>query len=129
VETQCSDRVWRLRDGADAEAGGCGAGIRACGNVGMDVQAKTGTPATEATRCMAVNPGDADARIAELGGKLELLVACEPAVVTEGAGDEARNLDYLRASSVPYTVYVRKAPRGAMNARLPEFDESACDAE
>lgn len=127
VETQCSDRVWRLRDGDDA--GACGTGIRACGNPGMDIQAKTGKPATQATRCMAVNPENANASIAELGGKLELLVACEPATVTEGAGDEARTLDYLRASSVPYTVYIRKAPRGAMSARLPEFDESVCDAE
>ncbi|PTB95020.1 hypothetical protein C9974_02040 [Marinobacter sp. B9-2] len=61
--------------------------------------------------------------------KLELLVSCTPAVVTEGQGDDVVNLDYLRASSVPYTVYVRKAPRGSMRARLPEFDESVCDAE
>ncbi|WP_227512609.1 MULTISPECIES: hypothetical protein [Marinobacter] len=127
LETQCSDRVWRLRDGDDA--GDCGSGIRACGERGRDLVAATGRPATVTTRCMAINPADPDARIAHVGSKLELLVSCTPAAVTEGQGDDARNLDYLRASSVPYTVYVRKAPRGSMRARLPEFDESVCDAE
>lgn len=129
VETQCSDRIWRLRDGEDTDAGLCGAGIRACGNPGKDLVARTGQPATGATRCMAINPADPDARVADVDDKLELLVSCTPADVTEGQGEDALNLDYLRASSVPYTVYARKAPRGSMRARLPEFDQSACDAE
>ncbi|WP_417567771.1 hypothetical protein [Marinobacter sp.] len=129
VETQCSDRVWRLRDGDDADAGSCSNGIRACGESGMDLVAKTGKPATESTRCMAINARYPDARIPDVGGKLELLVSCTPAVVTEGSSDESRNLDYIRASSVPYTLYVRKAPRGAMHARPPEFDDLVCDAE
>ena len=91
--------------------------------------AQTGQPARGSTRCMSINPADPDARIPEIEGKLELLVSCTPAVVAEGEGDDALNLDYLRASSVPYTVYVRKAPRGSMRSRLPEFDESVCDAE
>jgi hypothetical protein len=127
LETQCSDRVWRLRDGN--EAGGCGTGIRACGEPGKDLVAGTGQPANGLTRCMSINPADPEARIAGVSGKLELLVSCTPAAVIEGEGDDAVNLDYLRASSVPYTVYVRKAPRGSMRARLPEFDESVCDAE
>lgn len=129
LETQCSERVWRLRDGDDEQAGACGTGIRACGEPGMDLLAATGQPAGSGTRCLAINPRDPDARIAQLGDRLELLVACRPARVTEGQGDDARNLDYIRASSVPYTVYVRKAPRGSMRARPPAFDESVCDAE
>ena len=93
------------------------------------VVAQTGQPASGSTRCMSINPADPDARIAEIEGKLELLVSCTPAVLAEGEGDDVLNLDYLRASSVPYTVYVRKAPRGSMRSRLPEFDESVCDAE
>jgi hypothetical protein len=127
LETQCSDRVWRLRDGDDA--GDCGAGIRACGEPARDLVARSDQPVTGTTRCMAINPADPGARIAQLDSKLELLVSCTPAVVTEGQGDATLNLDYLRASSVPYTVYVRKAPRGSMRARLPEFDKSVCDAE
>lgn len=127
LETQCSERVWRLRD--DDAGGGCGEGIRACGEPGKDIDARTGQPATDTTRCMSIHPADPEARIAAVDSKLELLVSCTPAEVTERQGDDALNLDYLRASSVPYTVYVRKAPRGSMRARLPEFDESVCDAE
>lgn len=129
LETQCSDRVWRLRDGDDDEAGDCASGIRACGEPGRDLVAGTNQPATPEFRCLAINPENPSARIAEVGAKLELLVSCEPAMVTEGQGEDARNLDYLRASSVPYTVYVRKAPRGSLIARPPRFDDSVCDAE
>lgn len=129
LETQCSDRVWRLRDGDDDQAGQCATGIRACGEKGQDLVAATGQPATPGFRCMAINPQDPAARIAGVGGKLELLVSCEPSVVAEGQGDDARNLDYLRASAVPYTVYVRKAPRGSLIAKPPRFDDSVCDAE
>ncbi|MBW4936285.1 hypothetical protein [Marinobacter sp. F4206] len=129
VETQCSDRVWRLRDEADEDAAGCGVGIRACGEPGVDVQAPGGNPVLDEAPCMVVDPSNPDARIAGLGGKLELLVSCRPVSPTRGQGDEKRNLDYLRASPVPYTVYARKAPRGSLRAKMPEFDESACDAE
>ena len=44
LETQCSDRVWRLRD--DEEASACGEGIRACGEAGRDLVAQTGQPAS-----------------------------------------------------------------------------------
>ncbi|MBU2952590.1 hypothetical protein KO499_02190 [Marinobacter sp. F3R08] len=129
VETQCSDRIWRLHDGDDANLASCGEGIRACGQPGKDLVAGTEEPATGEIRCVSINPTDPAARVAEVGDKLELLVSCTPSVVAEGQGSEALNFDYLRASSVPYTVYVRKVPRGSMQARLPEFDESVCDAE
>lgn len=129
LETQCSERTWRLRDSDDDLAGACGSGIRACAEPGRDLVARTGQPAPADFRCMAINPRDSGARIAEVGEKLELLVSCLPAVVAEGQGEDALNLDYIRASSVPYTVYVRKAPRGSLRARPPEFDESVCDAE
>ena len=129
LETQCSDRVWKLRDDNDPKAGSCGTGIRACGEPGLDVEAVSGRPVTEGVRCMVVEPSRPDARIANIEGSLALQVACSPSVTSIGEGDESRNLDYLRASPVPYTVYVRKAPRGSLRAKMPEFDQSACDAQ
>ncbi|MCM0612299.1 hypothetical protein KFJ24_07400 [Marinobacter sediminum] len=129
LETQCSERVWRLHDSSDDEAGACGDGIRACGEPGLDFRPPKATVLTDKERCMAVNPSEKGARIAGLGGKLELLVSCKPVSTFAAEGDEKRNIDYIRASSVPYTVYVRKAPRGSLRAKMPEFDESACDAE
>jgi uncharacterized protein YceK len=129
LETQCSSRVWRLRDSSHDNAGSCGEGIRACGQQGSDMAPRHGEPVTDATPCLSVNPGDKSARIAELGNKLELQVSCQPVSVSEGKGDKKRNMDYIRASSVPYTVYVRKAPRGSLLAKMPKFDKSVCDAE
>ncbi|TNE98272.1 MAG: hypothetical protein EP328_05095 [Gammaproteobacteria bacterium] len=129
LETQCSERVWRLRDASHEGAGNCGEGIAACGEPGKDLSFPKKVPATAHTRCLVVNPSEPAARIADIDGKLELAVSCMPKTVSVGQGDEKRNIDYLRASSVPYTVYVRKAPRGALRARVPEFDDGVCDAE
>jgi len=129
VETQCSDRVWKLRDENDPKAESCGDGIRACGEPGLDIEAANRTPVTDGVRCMVAEPSRPDARIAGIDGSLKLLVACSPSVTSIGEGDETRNLDYLRASPVPYAVYVRKAPRGSLLAKMPEFDQSVCDAQ
>jgi uncharacterized protein YceK len=129
LETQCSSREWHLRDSSQDKAGACGPGIRACGQPALDTDSSKGRPATKATQCLTVNPGDKNARIAELGNKLELQVSCQPASVVQGQGDEKRNMDYIRASSVPYTVYVRKAPRGSLLAKMPKFDKTVCDAD
>ncbi|AOY87945.1 hypothetical protein BKP64_07040 [Marinobacter salinus] len=129
LETQCSKRVWRLRDSSDEEAGVCGDGIRACGEPRLDIVADNGAPVTGSERCVALNPSVQNGRISGLGEKLKLLVSCRPATTSVGQGDEKRNFDYIRASSVPYTVYARKAPRGSFRAKAPEFDDSVCDAE
>ncbi len=129
VETQCSERVWRIRDDADPDAGSCAPGVRACGDSRLDVYAPAGRAAGADDPCLVINPSEPGARIPELGDKLELLVSCRPAVTRVGLGDEMRNLDYLRASSVPYTVYVQNAPRGSLRAKMPELDDSVCDAE
>lgn len=129
LETQCSERVWKLYDDSHAEAEGCGEGIRACGQSRQDRLAQSGSPAGAGDVCMSVSASDPQARIAEIPGRLELLVACEPASPLKGEGKEAVNVDYIRASAVPYTIYSRKAPRGSFNARPPRFDRSVCDAE
>ncbi len=129
IETQCSARKWRLVDDSHDEAGGadCGNGIRACGVQGEDVLARNGTPAGPGTRCMAINPGDPDARITDIDSSLGLLVSCQPARTVRGSGDDSENIDYIRASAVPYTIYSRKSPRGRLNARPPELDDAICE--
>lgn len=131
VETQCSERKWRLVDDSHGEASkaDCGDGIRACGVEGEDRVARSGEAAGPDTRCMAINPGDPDARIIEIESSLDLLVSCRPVNRVRGSGDDSENIDYIRASSVPYTIYSRKSPRGALNARPPELDDAVCDDE
>jgi uncharacterized protein YceK len=129
LETQCSSRVWRVTDDSHDNTGICGEGIRACGQPGLDIQPLGKGTVTEETRCVEVNSSDGNGRIATLDGKLSLLVSCRPASTSQGEGNEKRNMDYIRASSVPYTVYFRKLPRGSLLAKMPAFDKSVCDAE
>jgi len=129
LETQCSERKWKLYDNSHAEAESCGQGIRACGESGRDRLVPGGEAVNSGDACMFVNPSDPELRIADIPGQLELLVACEPVSVVEGEGKDAVNVDYIRASAVPYAIYTRKTLRGALDARPPKFDRSACDAD
>lgn len=129
VETQCSSRVWRLADDSHENEPACGSGIRACGQPGQDLVAETGEPAGADTVCMAVNPGKENPRVANIAGSLSLLVRCAPVRTERQEGEETINMDYLRASSVPYTVHIRKSPRGSLTAQPPELDDSVCDEE
>lgn len=129
LETQCSERVWRLHDDSHAEAGACGEGIRACGESGADRQAQGEQLADASHVCVSINPSEPEARITDISGRLELLVTCKPASPVRGEGKDAVNIDYIHASAVPYTVHSRKAPRGSLNARPPRFDRSVCNAD
>ncbi|SFN06849.1 hypothetical protein [Marinobacter pelagius] len=126
VETQCSARIWRLRDDSHDDAGKCGNGIRACAEAGVD-RVVVRREDLDPSACIVVNPGQGNAQIADIEGRLELLVACEPVAPESEREGETENMDYLRASPVPYTVYTRKIPRGSLRASLPAFDESACE--
>lgn len=129
LETQCSERKWRLIDNSHDEASqsDCGSGIRACGVEDEDVAAGTGEPAGQGTRCMAINPGEPNALIADIVSSLNLLVSCQPANPARGSGDDSENADYIRASSVPYVIHSRKSPRGRLGARPPELSDAACE--
>ncbi|MGM0769807.1 MAG: hypothetical protein ACQEV6_17460 [Pseudomonadota bacterium] len=129
VVTQCSSRDWRLADSTHQNSGECAEGIRACGEAGQDLIAATGAPADEENVCLSVNPGEDGSNVTDIGQSLMLQVSCRPARTTQPDGDETENIDYLRASSVPYKVYIRKAPRGTLNGRPPAMDDSVCDAE
>ena len=129
VTTQCSSRSWRMADRSHQEPGACADGIRACGKPGQDLIAATGEPAGEGTACLSVQPDGGVNQVTDIGQSLMLLVSCRPARTTRQAGDEEENIDYLRASAVPYKVYIRKAPRGTLNGRPPAMDDSMCDAE
>ncbi|MGC8120456.1 hypothetical protein [Marinobacter sp. VGCF2001] len=126
VETQCSERVWRIADKSHAEAGDCAAGIRACGVQSRDIHAATNAPATDDTLCMSVHTPNEKERVADVGSRFDLLVSCQPASPAITRDGESVNVDYLRPSAVAYTVYARKVPRGSLSARLPNFDEAVC---
>lgn len=129
VETECSQRVWRLGDDSHGAAEGCGDGVRACGDPRRDLLAGSGQPADPQQVCMSISQPDQVQRVADIGGTFAIRVSCTPARTRIEQDGEEVDVDYLRASTVPYTVHARKVPRGSLSARLPEFDESRCEAE
>ncbi len=126
LETQCSDRVWRITDRSHDDAGACSGDVRACGDAGQDLIAATGRPATTNDVCMLVQSPADIARVADIGARFSLLVSCAPAHATVKRADEVVNVDYLRPSPVAYTVHARKVPRGSLSARLPAFNQNEC---
>lgn len=129
VETQCSSRVWRLTDATHEDAPACSDGIAACGDGQRDLLMPGGQVAGESDACMEVVTDDPQPTVADIRSRVQLLVSCKPRVTSRGEGDDKENLDYLKPSVVPYTVYARKAPRGSLIARPPELDDSVCDEE
>ncbi|WP_404363172.1 hypothetical protein [Marinobacter sp.] len=130
VETQCSSRVWQLTDGSQddsASGNGCGGGIRACAEPGMDVMPGSTEPAPADHACMTMTDSQGTERIVDLDRQVSLTVSCKPASPVQQSGDDTKNYDYLRASVVPYEFQVRKAPRGSLVARPPSLSDRVCD--
>lgn len=127
VTTQCSERRWRLRD-PEMEGACAASAIAACGDPRLDA-AENGEPVDEGQVCLRVTDKDASERILELGSRLQLRVSCSPRQTDVDMGDEAVNVDYPRASSVPYTFRVRSAPTGSLTQRPPKLDDRVCDTD
>ncbi len=128
VETQCSERVWLLRQAGADGAGDCGPGVRACAEPGLDRVVFPGAGAP-AGACLLLNPEQPDLTIPQLPDQLHLWVLCVPMRPVVTRAGEVVDQDYLRASSVPYTLYPKRAPRGSAAARPPAFDESVCRSD
>ncbi|GGC78433.1 hypothetical protein GCM10011362_28700 [Marinobacter halophilus] len=126
LETQCSERVWRITDSSHDDTSTCSGEVRACGRPGRDLVAATGKPASAQDVCLAVQSPEGTERVADIGARFSLLVSCQPQSVTVNHESDTVNIDYLRPSPVAYTVYARKVPRGALSARLPSFNQNEC---
>lgn len=131
LQTQCSEREWVLQDESmDAcEAGDGAAAIRACGVPGKDLDRQGRLITQKGHQCLSLTDQDASHSILELGQDLELRVACYPESTARQAGDEPINMDYLKASVVPYRLRVRTAPLYSMNERPPELSDKVCKEE
>ena len=131
LETQCSSRTWRIVDRTHSAASGqaCAPGIRGCGSASADEFVTKGSVDFSDRACVRINPTDPDALVTDISSSLELLVSCRPQRTTRQTEDGQENIDYLRASPVPYTVYSRKGTRGRLDSKPPVLDDSVCEAE
>lgn len=123
LKTQCSKRVWKMMPAADS---GCGKGITACGQPGLDLNSQ-GQPITSGkTVCVSISDSLHHDQIADLGSNVEVTVSCFPATTKLQQGDETVGTDYLRASVVPYSIQTRKVPLYGLNSGPPPLDEKSC---
>jgi len=123
VTAQCSKREWRLQP---ADKSGCGKGITACGVPGLDLN-QAGEPVKgNKTVCMSVTDAQDTQSISRLSGEIELSVHCYPTVTEIKQDGKTVNVDYLKASAVPYSVPTRKVPLYSLGAGPVPFDTHIC---
>ncbi|TDT41657.1 hypothetical protein DES49_1759 [Halospina denitrificans] len=128
METQCSRRVWRIKDPGMEES--CSTdSIGACGDPALDLDTDRELLDSTEHQCITVSDEKGSDRILELGERVEVTVSCYPRHTEIEMGDETANADYLRASVVPYNFRVRAAPLGSLTQRPPELDDSVCDLD
>lgn len=128
LETQCSERVLVFRDGTD-EGRTCAPGkdgILMCGDTARDLEQAGSRKVSPGMICGEIKDDGGATTIADLSSRIQLTLQCWPAETEVQRGEEKVNLDYLRASPVPYQFTVRKVQRGTIDDRKPPFDLKAC---
>lgn len=128
LETQCSRRVWQIRDpsmdnSCDDER------IAGCGDPALDLDRERNMLISDDHVCVTIGDGEGADRIVDLEGGIELNMSCFPRMTEVDMGDEMVNADYLRASVVPYTLRVRSTTLGSMTERPPQLDDSICELD
>lgn len=131
LETQCSDRKWSIADSA-AQQSNCNelnGGIVACGDPLLDLSLSGKKLDSSDQVCFSVSDDKSSASIAELDRHILITVSCLPVSATHKQGDEVKNVDYLKASVVPYSVSTRKVERYSFSDKAPIISKKVCEAE
>lgn len=130
LETQCSKRKWEIADRATVKNACTESheGVVACGDVSLDLSL-SGKSIPDNHLCMSVTDDQGAKSIVELEGNVLISVGCLPSVVTRKEEGEAVNIDYLKASVVPYSVATRKAERYSYADKAPRMSDKICNAD
>lgn len=128
VETQCSERVWLLRQAGADGAGDCGPGVRACAEPGLDRVVFPGTGAP-AGACLLLNPEQPDLTIPQLPDQLHLRVLCVPMRPVVTRAGEVVDQDYLRGLVRSLHALSEAGTQGIGGGSPPAFDESVCRSD
>lgn len=129
LETQCSQRQWEIADKATASNACTEAheGVVACGDDSLDLTIAGKPIANESQVCISVTDSQGAKSIVELGGQILISVSCLPASVSREEDGDTVNIDYLKASVVPYNVATRKAARYSYADKAPVMSDKICD--
>jgi len=137
LEAQCSERKWQLNDLANAQnqctelnpGTESTPGIVACGDPVLDLMLSGKKLPDNNQVCISVSDTNNTKNIADLGSSMLIKVSCLPSVINRKDGDETKNIDYLKASVVPYSVFTRKVERYSFNDKAPVMSDKICDSE
>lgn len=128
LETQCSERVLVFKDAQD-ETRTCAQskdGIFLCGDTARDLEQAGSQKVPAGMVCGEIRDEAGSTSISQLDTRVQLILHCWPAETEVQRGEEKVNLDYLRASPVPYQFTVKKVERGTLDDRKPPFDQKEC---
>lgn len=131
IETQCSDRTWTLVDASSAnnECSSAHEGIVACGDKGADLTMRGQPLTSNNTLCLSVTDAQGANRITDLDSRLLISVSCLPVNVTREVDGEKVNIDYIKASVVPYNVATRKVERYSYADKAPIMNSKICEID
>jgi hypothetical protein len=131
LESQCSERTWQLNDSV-SEKNQCTEshkGIVACGDPALDLILSGKKLPDNNQVCISVSDSNSANKITDLGDSMLIKVSCLPDVISRKEGDETKNIDYLKASVVPYSVFTRKVDRYSFNDKAPFMSDKICESE
>ncbi|OZG73865.1 hypothetical protein BTA51_08740 [Hahella sp. CCB-MM4] len=129
LKTQCSARTLVFMSQMDQEKG-CiatdGSEVLLCAQPDLDLTME-GRPVTNGSMpCGSIRGENNITRPENFGKTVELNIFCFPAETTVDSGEEKQNVDYLKASVVPYVVAVKKVVKGSGEDRPPVLNSKAC---
>ncbi len=130
LETQCSERKWKMADQvtSSSRCTEVHEGIVACGDASLDLSL-VGKPISDPNHlCMTVTDSKGAQSIVDLEGQVLISVSCLPSAVTQKEEGEMVNIDYLKASVVPYSIATRKARRYSYGDKAPVMSGKSCDS-
>ncbi|ABC31197.1 hypothetical protein HCH_04494 [Hahella chejuensis KCTC 2396] len=129
LRTQCSDRKLVFMEpgqGGDACRAHRESGVVWCGAPGQDLSLDGKALGDATTLCGAITDENGASHIADLGRVMQLQISCWPAQTIVKTDDGPGNLDYIKASSVPYIVSVKRAEAGGSEDKPPALSETVC---
>ncbi|WLQ17320.1 hypothetical protein O5O45_15510 [Hahella aquimaris] len=129
LRTQCSDRELQFMEpgqGGDACRVEQESGVVWCGAPGQDLSLEGKALIDSKTLCGTITDENGADHIADLKRVMQLQISCWPARTIVKTDDGPGNLDYIKASSVPYIVSVKRAEAGGPEDKPPALSEIVC---
>ncbi len=130
LTSQCSDRVIVFTRSTEGHEVACsdpgGSEAVFCGRAGADLS-MDGKEIREAGRlCGYIRGTGGELAVGQFGKTVAVTLQCFPLATTQGEGDDQHNIDYLKASTVPYIVTVQKVIQGSSEDRPPVLTSRVC---